>query len=215
MESLEVSAKTEEEAVEIALEKLDAAREDVEVVVIKKGKTRFLGLGGEETTVRVTRRQSEETKQEAVTLAKEVLEKLLHLMNISAVVDEKEASSSEEEAPVALNITGDDLGILIGRRGQTLFSLQHLVYLIVSHQIQDRVPITIDVEGYRERRQEALTRLAIRIAESVAASGQPIDLEPMPANERRIIHLALQNHSAVTTESAGEGESRKVTIKKR
>jgi spoIIIJ-associated protein len=215
MESLEISAKTEEEAVEIALEKLGADREEVEVVVLKRGKTRFLGLGGEETTVRVTRRQSEETKQEAVTLAKDVLEKLLHLMKISAVVDEKEASSSEEEAPVALNITGDDLGILIGRRGQTLFSLQHIVYLIVSHQMQARVPIIIDVEGYRERRQEALTRLAIRIAESVAASGQPVDLEPMPANERRIIHLALQNHSVVTTESAGEGESRKVTIKKR
>lgn len=215
MESLEINARTEEEAVEIALEKLGVAREEVEVVVVKKGKARFLGLGSsEETTVRVTRRQSEETVQEAVTLAKDVLEKLLSLMKVSAAVHEKETSSPEGETRIALDITGDDLGILIGRRGQTLFSLQHLIYLIVSHQMQARVPIIIDVEGYRERRQEALTQLAIRIAESVAASGQSVDLEPMPANERRIIHLALQDHSVVTTESFGEGEARKVTIKK-
>lgn len=214
MESLEISAKTEEEAVEIALEKLGVAREEVEVVVVKKGKARFLGLGSEETTIRVTRRQSEATVQEAVTLAKDVLEKLLSLMKVSATVNEKETSSPEGETRIALDITGDDLGILIGRRGQTLFSLQHLIYLIVSHQMQARVPIIIDVEGYRERRQEALTRLAIGIAESVAASGQSVDLEPMPPNERRIIHLALQDHSVVTTESVGEGEARKVTIKK-
>lgn len=215
MESLEINARTEEEAVEIALEKLGVAREEVEVVVVKKGKARFLGLGSsEETTVRVTRRQSEETVQEAVTLAKDVLEKLLSLMKVSAAVHEKETSSPEGETRIALDITGDDLGILIGRRGQTLFSLQHLIYLIVSHQMQARVPIIIDVEGYRERRQEALTQLALRIAESVAASGQSVDLEPMPANERRIIHLALQDHSVVTTESVGEGEARKVTIKK-
>ena len=214
MESLEISARTEEEAIEIALEKIGAAREEVEVVVVKKGKARFLGLGGEETTVRVTRRQSEATVQEAVTLAKEILEKLLSLMKVSAAVHEKETSSPEGETRIALDITGDDLGILIGRRGQTLFSLQHLVYLIVSHQLQARVPIIIDVEGYRERRQEALTMLAVRIAESVAASGQSVDLEPMPPNERRVIHLALQDHSTVTTESVGEGEARKVTIKK-
>jgi len=184
------------------------------VVVVKKGKARFLGLGSEETTIRVTRRQSEATEREAVTLAKDVLEKLLSLMKVSAAVHEKEISSPEGETRIALDITGDDLGILIGRRGQTLFSLQHLIYLIVSHQMQDRVPIIIDVEGYRERRQEALTHLAIRIAESVAASGQSVDLEPMPPNERRIIHIALQDHSVVTTESVGEGEARKVTIKK-
>ena len=214
MESLEISARTEEEAIEIALEKLGAAREEVEVVVVKKSKTRFLGLGSEETTVRVTRRQSEATVQEAVTLAKDVLEKLLSLMKVSAAVHEKETISPEGETRIALDITGDDLGILIGRRGQTLFSLQYLIYLMVSHQMQDRVPIIIDVEGYRERRQEALTQLAIRIAESVEASGQSVDLEPMPPNERRIIHLALQDHSVVTTESVGEGEARKVTIKK-
>lgn len=184
------------------------------MVVVKKGKARFLGLGSEETTIRVTRRQSEATVQEAVTLAKDALERLLSLMKVSAAVHEKETSSPEGETRIALDITGDDLGILIGRRGQTLFSLQYLIYLIVGHQMQDRVPIIIDVEGYRERRQEALTRLAIGIAESVAASGQSVDLEPMPANERRIIHLALQDHSVVTTESVGEGEARKVTIKK-
>jgi len=184
------------------------------VVVLKKGKTGFLGLGAEDSTVRVTVRPPEGAEQDdGVALAKEMLEKLLSLMKLSATVTEKQAP--EGEGPVILDITGDDLGILIGRRGQTLFSLQHLVYLMVSHRLQSRVPVVIDVEGYRQRRQEALTRLALRTAESVEATGQPADLEPMPANERRIIHLALQDHEAVTTESVGEGESRKVTIKKR
>jgi spoIIIJ-associated protein len=214
MESLEISAKTEEEAVEIALEKLGAAPDEVEVVVLKKGKSGFLGLGGEEATVRVTMRPPEGTEEEdGVALAKEMLEKLLSLMKLSATVTEKQAS--EGEGPTVLDITGDDLGILIGRRGQTLLSLQHLVYLMVSHRLKSRIPVVIDVEGYRQRRQETLTTLALRIAESVEASGQPADLEPMPANERRVIHLALQDHEAVTTESVGEGESRKVTIKKR
>lgn len=186
----------------------------MEVVVLKKGKTGFLGLGGEESTVRVTLRPPEATEQEdAVALAKEMLEKLLSLMNLSASVTVQQAP--EGEGPAVLDINGDDLGILIGRRGQTLLSLQHLVYLMVSHRSKSRVPVVIDVEGYRQRRHEALTKLALRMAESVQASGQPVDLEPMPANERRIIHLALQGHEAVTTESVGEGESRKVTIKKR
>lgn len=187
----------------------------MEVVVLKKGKSGFLGIGGEESTVRVTIRPPEGTEEEedGVALAKEMLEKLLSLMKLSATVTEKQAS--EGEGPTVLDITGDDLGILIGRRGQTLLSLQHLVYLMVSHRLKSRIPVVIDVEGYRQRRQETLTTLALRIAESVEASGQPADLEPMPANERRVVHLALQDHEAVTTESVGEGESRKVTIKKR
>ncbi len=184
------------------------------MVVVKKGKTGFLGIGGEEPTVRVTVRPPEGVEEEdGVALAKEMLENLLSLMKLSATVTVTQAE--EEEAPAVLDITGDDLGILIGRRGQTLLSLQHLVYLMVSHRLKSRIQVVIDVEGYRQRRQEALTRLALRIAETVQASGEPADLEPMPANERRVIHLALQNHEAVTTESVGEGEARKVTIKKR
>ncbi|TEU03858.1 MAG: KH domain-containing protein [Dehalococcoidia bacterium] len=213
MESLETSAKTVEEAVALALEKLGASRDQVEVVVLKEGKPGFLGLGGEEATVRVLRRQSEEERQAAVILAKEVLERLLSLMKVSASIEEKEPPE-EGRALIFLEITGDDLGILIGRRGQTLSSLQYLLYLMVGHQLKAHVPVTIDVAGYRERRQEALKNLAWRIAESVMATGQPVPLEPMPASERRIIHLALQDYPGVITQSIGEGEDRKVTILK-
>lgn len=213
MESLETSAKTVEEAVALALEKLGASRDEVEVVVLKEGKPGFLGLGGEEATVRVLRRQSEEERQAAVILAKEVLERLLSLMNVSASIEQKEPSE-EGRALIFLEITGDDLGILIGRRGQTLSSLQYLLYLMVSHQLKAHVPVTVDVAGYRERRQEALKNLAWRMAERVMATGQPVPLEPMPASERRIIHLAIQDYPGVITQSIGEGEDRKVTILK-
>ena len=172
-----------------------------------------MGLGGEEATVRVLRRQSEEARQAAAILAEEVLERLLSLMNVSASIEQKEPSE-EGRALIFLEITGDDLGILIGRRGQTLSSLQYLLYLMVSHQLKAHVPVTVDVAGYRERRQEALKNLAWRMAERVMATGQPVPLEPMPASERRIIHLAIQDYPGVITQSIGEGEDRKVTILK-
>jgi spoIIIJ-associated protein len=213
MESLETSAKTVEEAVELALEKLGASREEVEVVVLKEGKPGIFGFGGEDAMVRVLRRQSDEVKREAAALARQMLEKLLSLMRVSASIEEKEASE-EERAPISLEINGDDLGILIGRRGQTLASLQYLVYLMVSHQLKARVNMTIDVAGYRERRKEALRDLAWRMAERVMATGQTVPLEPMPASERRIIHLALRDYHGVITQSVGEGDYRKVTILK-
>ncbi len=183
------------------------------MVVLKEGKSGFLGFGGEEAAVRVFRRQPEEVRQAAATLAKEVLEELLSLMQVSASVEEKEPSE-EGRAIVGLDINGEDLGILIGRRGQTLYSLQYLVYLMVGHRLKAHVPITIDVAGYRERREEALKNLAWRIAERVMVTGQLVPLESMPASERRIIHLALRDYPGVTTQSIGEGDDRKVTIQK-
>ena len=184
-------------------------------MVLNKGKPGFLGIGAEEARVRVTEVPSEEMDRSSVILAKEMLQRLLDLMMVAASVDSKESSSSAAMtgiAPIALDISGEDLGILIGRRGQTLSSLQYLVYLMVSHQMKARVHLSIDVEGYRERRREALRNLALRMAERVTATGHSVTLEPMSASERRIIHLALQDYPGVTTESIGEGESRKVTI---
>jgi len=171
-----------------------------------------LGFGGEEAIVRVTRPQSEEVTRAAVILANEVLEKLLSLMSIPATIYVNELSQS---GAISLDITGEYLGILIGRRGQTLYSLQYLVYLMMSHQLKAHVPVTIDVAGYRERRHEALKSLALRMAERVKDTGQSVTMEPMPAGERRIIHLALQDYPGVTTESIGEGEDRKVSILQR
>jgi spoIIIJ-associated protein len=213
MESLEISAKTIEEAVALALEELGASRDEVEVEVLSEGKSGFLGYGGGEATVRVTRVQPEEVRQNARALALEMLEKLLSLMNLSASVEEREPDS-EGSAPVCLNISGDDLGILIGRRGNTLASLQYIVFLMVSQRLKSHMPVSIDVEGYKERRKQSLTSLAHRMAERVVDTGQPVTMEPMPANERRIVHLALRDYEGVTTESIGEGEERKVTILK-
>ncbi|MFQ5925419.1 MAG: RNA-binding cell elongation regulator Jag/EloR [Dehalococcoidia bacterium] len=217
MESVEVSAKNVEEAVELALKKLGANRDEVEVVVLEKGRPGFLGFGAEEARVRVIRHRLEEAERASATLAKEMLEKLLNLMKVSASVCVKEPSSSGEiggRAPIALDITGEDPGILIGRRGNTLSSLQYLLYLMVSHQMKARVLLSVDVESYRDRREEALKNLALRMAERVRASGHSVTLEPMSPSERRIIHLALQDHPEVITQSIGEGESRKVTIQK-
>jgi spoIIIJ-associated protein len=148
-------------------------------------------------------------------VAKAVLETLITKLGVAAsVVPQAKLVAGEEEATsINLDIEGDDLGILIGRRGQTLACLQYLVRLIVGHQTEAWVPIVIDVEGYKQRRYEALQALAWRLAEQVKASKMPFTLEPMLAYERRIIHLALADHADVTTESIGEGEARRVVIR--
>ncbi len=148
-------------------------------------------------------------------IAKGVLETLLSKMGVAASVEAHAVSFAEEAegaVPVTLDIRGEDLGILIGRRGQTLACLQYVVRLIVSNQTGEWLPIDIDVEGYKVRRQESLRALAGRMAEQVKVGQRPFTLEPMPAYERRIIHLALADHPDVTTESTGVGEVRKVVI---
>ena len=146
--------------------------------------------------------------------AKDVLEKLLAAMGVEAsVVVEAAPGVGGETAPtVTLDIRGDDLGILIGRRGQTLTSLQYMVRLILAHQMKAWLPVIIDVEGYKQRRYMSLQNLAWRLAEQVQANEAPFTLEPMPAYERRIIHLTLAEHPSVTTYSIGVGEGRKVVI---
>lgn len=150
-------------------------------------------------------------------VAKGILEELLTRLEVVASVVPQTAppaEEGEETAPlITLDIEGDDLGILIGRRGQTLASLQYIVRLIVGHQAEDWVPIVIDVEGYKQRRYERLQALAWRLAEQVKVRREPFTLEPMLAYERRIIHLALADHPDITTESIGEGESRRVVIR--
>jgi spoIIIJ-associated protein len=175
-----------------------------------------LGLGAEEAQIKVRPLLRFPNKgSDIVGKAKETLEKILSFMKLTASVELKQPpleGASTEIAPITLNIRGEDLGILIGRRGQTLASLQHIVRLIVAHQLKAHVPLTIDVEGYKQRRYQALYGLALRLAERVISNGKAITLEPMPADERRIIHLALVKHPQITTQSIGESESRKVII---
>jgi len=158
-----------------------------------------------------------ENKDDIAEVAKSVLETLLSLMDVSASVMLSTAlfPGGEEEGAadsITLEIEGEDLGILIGRRGQTLSCLQYIVRLIVGHQTKVWLPIIIDVEGYKRRRYDALQAIAWRMAEMVKTRREPFALEPMSAFDRRIIHLTLADHSDVTTQSSGEGEARKVVI---
>jgi spoIIIJ-associated protein len=143
-------------------------------------------------------------------MAKDVVEKLLFLMKIPATVQLRE----ENQAPFSatLDIDGEELGLLIGRRGQTLATLQYMVSLIVSRKLKGGVRINLDVAGYKQRRQEELHDLALRIAELVKSTRRAITLEPMSPSERRIVHLALRDDPEVITQSVGEEENRKVIV---
>ena len=147
-------------------------------------------------------------------VAAEIVQTLLAKMQISATVTTtlSEPDDLTGEQIDVIEINGDDLGVLIGPRGDTLNTLQYLVRLIVSHRLRERVNFVIDVQGYRQRRQQALASLANRMAKKAIQRGQPIGLEPMPPHERRVIHMTLRQHDEVYTESSGEGNRRKVRI---
>jgi spoIIIJ-associated protein len=157
-----------------------------------------------------------EEQADIVDIAREVLQEILSGMELDTIVTHKEQAvlqeSEKASTPIVFDIKGDELGILIGRRGQTLACLQYIVRLIVSHRIKASTFIVIDVNGYKQQRYQSLNMLANRIAEEVEANGKSFELEPMMAYERRIIHIALADHPGVTTESIGVGETRKVVI---
>jgi spoIIIJ-associated protein len=208
--SVEASGSSVEEAKEKALAALGATEEEVEIQVLSQGGRRLLGLGAQEARVRVTRRPPLEEDK----VARESLEGLLLGMGIQAQVSlrREESPLPEGDSSLVLDVTGPDLGILIGRRGETLQALQYMTRLIACRRLQRWANIVVDVEGYKKRREQALTALAHRMAERAILLGQAVSLEPMPPHERRIIHLALRDHATVATESVGEGEHRKVVI---
>ncbi len=219
MESLEISGKTVEEAIERALKKLRVSREEIKVTVLKEGKSGMFGIGAEEAQILVElidedSPASDEPDTEKA--ARQILEDLLKLMGFQAkVVTEESFIGEDDEArtPITFNITDDDdVGILIGRHGQTMASLQYLVRIMLTHRIENSPPVIIDIDGYKERRYNALRETAKRLAEQVKMRRVPFTLEPMPAIERRIIHITLANDPGVTTQSTGEGEARKVVI---
>jgi spoIIIJ-associated protein len=147
---------------------------------------------------------------------REILAGLLERMNLRAtveVVPQSEAETDEEdESVLVLNIQGEDLGALIGRQNETLSALEFLTRLMVNQQVHMRTSFVVDVNGYRAKRAESLRKLALRMAEQAVQTNRTVSLEPMPPAERRIIHIALREHTSVTTESVGEGDRRKVTI---
>lgn len=146
-------------------------------------------------------------------VGKATLEELLAKMQINAeVMVYRGQAAPGEQAPWVLQISGRDLGVLIGRKGETLAALQYITRLIASRDLQRRADIVIDVEGYKSRREQMLRKLAKRMADQAIQLNRTVPLEPMPPHERRIIHLALRDHPQVSTQSVGEGEYRKVTI---
>ncbi len=212
-EGVEVSGKTVEEAVEKALQQLNLTENKVEITVLKKGKAGILGFGSDEARVLVTPKETpaggeDEKLKEA---ACEVLNALLKTMGLNATAVPGEPIT-HLTASLCLDVQGDDVGILIGRRGQTLSSLQFVLNLIMSHKFKTQNLILVDVAGYRKRRYDNLRALALQLAEQVKRTGHPVYLEPMPPLERRFIHIALAEDPAVSTTSQGQGDSRKVVI---
>ncbi|MBM3166702.1 MAG: protein jag [Chloroflexi bacterium] len=210
MMEIEVSAKTVSEAIQAALRQLGADENEVEIKVLKKGRAGVLGMGSEEARVKVRLLDDGLEASDVARVAKEVLERLMEAMSIDGEV--KVVQQSANGSPASLDVEGDDLGVLIGRRGQTLASLQYIVRLIVAEKMKKWVPLSIDVAGYKRRRYESLRSLALRLADQVRRSQRLITLEPMPSDERRIIHLALANHQDIVTQSMGDGATRKVAI---
>lgn len=205
MEELEITARTVEQATKEAEKRLGISRDQFEAVVVREGKPGVFGMEGEEAVIRVKPLTTPE--KDVARVAMEVLETLLRLMGVTGTI-----KVSSSEIPIALNIEGEDLGILIGRRGQTLACLQYVVRLIVAERLKAWLPLNIDVCGYKKRRRDSLQSLALRLAEQVKLRRHAMTLEPMPPDERRVIHLTLANHPDVVTHSIGEGENRKVVI---
>jgi len=205
MEGIEIAAATVEQAMEKAEAQLGLSREQFEVEVIREGKSGILGVGGREALIRVTPLTLPE--KDAVKEVTGILDTLLGLLGVPGKVE-----VLSNELPLALDIEGDDLGILIGRRGQTLASLEYITKLVVVGRLRAWIPLTVDVGGYKKRRRDSLQRLALYLAEQVKSRRRAITMEPMPADERRIIHLTLADDPDVTTHSIDEGEHRKVVI---
>jgi spoIIIJ-associated protein len=224
MKSIEISARTVAEAVELALAQLGKDRDEVAIAVLDAGES------GDEALVRVTVVDDDEEAAEAEPapvanleevqqIARSILDDLLTRMDIHAyvtpVVTRVPGQKGDIEETITLHVEGADeeaMGLLIGRRGETLRSVQFLLNLLVSRKVQKWPQIVVDVGNYRQRRQESLEGLARRMAERVRQTGRPIMLEPMAAYERRIVHLALREDKTIYTESSGEGENRKIVI---
>lgn len=154
-----------------------------------------------------------EIEIDAANIAIEAVRELIRRIGVPATIQFRERGQGTAESPIIIDVLGDDLGVLIGSRGSTLQALQYIVRQIVNRQTREWTNVVVDVGGYRQRREESLGELAQRMADRVRQSGRPISLEPMPANERRIIHVTLQDEPGVTTLSVGQGEDRKVTIR--
>lgn len=203
MEFIEISAKTVDDAITEALIKLGTTSDKLEYEVIEKGSAGFLGIARKEAVIRVRKKNDIEDN------IRDFLSKVFAAMDLKVEIFlEKE----EEGKVINVELKGDEMGVLIGKRGQTLDSLQYLSNLAVNKNAEDYVKVKIDTEDYRKRRKETLENLAKNIAFKVKRTKRPISLEPMNPFERRVIHSTLQNDKFVTTHSEGEEPYRHVVV---
>jgi len=231
--TLEVIAQTVEEAIEKGLADLGLSRDKVDITVLDEGGSGLLGFGSRQARVRIsvlgegdedieeavetpieTPKISDADKDDTLRLTEEIVSELLEKMNLEAKVSAKYGEESDKLPfrPILVDITGKDLSILIGRRAKTLNALQYITRLILGKELEHGVPLSIDVEGYRERRELQVRQLAQRVADQVADTQREQALEPMPPNERRFAHMELQENPSVYTESIGTEPNRKVII---
>lgn len=219
-EPIEVTGPTQEVAIEDGLAQLGLTISDVIIEVLDEGSKGMLGVGSRDAHVRLVPlraprpRRAEYSGDDDLGMARDVLEELLSRMAINATIETYQAEPSDPDdfSPWVLDIQGGDLGVLIGRRGETLNALQYLTRLITSRETQSRANVVVDVQGYKTRREDTLRRLAHRMADEARRRGRTMVLEPMSPYERRIIHISLRDDETVTTESMGEGDRRRVTI---
>ena len=200
--TIEKTAKTKEEAIELALSELGITEDEAIIEVIEEGKSGFLGLGGKDAVVKVSSKEADASGK-----AKDFLNKIFEITGEDVTVE-----AEKEGDLLSINLSGPDMGIVIGKRGETLDALQHLTSLVVNRGGGDFTKVSIDAENYREKRNDALSSLAHKLAAKVVRTRRSTTLEPMNAYERRIIHSALQDHDKVTTYSVGQGVNRKVVI---
>lgn len=206
MEYIEFSAKTVSEAITEACRNLGVTSDRLDYEVIDEGSSGFLGIGSKPAVIKAAVKNEEISVEDK---AGRFLNDVFAAMNMTVIVNVKYDKAEEN---MDIDLSGDDMGVLIGKRGQTLDSLQYLVSLVVNKDTENYIRVKIDTENYRERRKETLENLAKNIAYKVKRTRRPVSLEPMNPYERRIIHSALQNDKYVTTYSEGEEPFRKVVV---
>ena len=203
MEFIEVTGKTVDDAITEALVKLGTTSDQIEYEVIEKGSTGFLGIARRDAIIKVRKKFTIEDS------IKDFLNQVFDAMGMEVEVL---VTKEDDEKNINVELKGKDMGVLIGKRGQTLDSLQYLTNLAVNKQSDSYVKIKLDTEDYRKRRRDTLENLARNIAYKVKRTKRPVSLEPMNPFERRVIHSALQNDRYVTTHSEGEEPYRHVVV---
>ena len=203
MDTIEIIGKSYEEALQKALTDMQCTQEDVNVEILEEANKGFLGIGARDAKLRVT------LKFPAVSRAKSFLEQLFVEMNMKIEI---QITADEAAQQIFIEIQGENMGILIGRGGETLDAIQYLTSLAVNKGDSPYVRVSLDTENYRQKREGTLERLAKKMADRVLKSRRSITLEPMNANERRIIHSVLHDSKTVTTYSVGEEPHRKIVV---